>query len=280
MSVEPALCNYYRLMVMTSYLRVYEPLSTFSAEERSRWVPDPTDGVRVDTAVSRRWLIDGSLPGASDFGLPEGAFIKKSGGTVMVCPWRTRLRMLAGLIAFRGSVPEQVAEAFVTEDEARRASVALEAIGDQYPDVRSYISHANWHVPLRWFAAFDDSERILTEDANGLRIRYEAPLATARTRIERGLDILNESWVDDVVIAALREVAEWLEDFSQDGLLELDYGSVARMFSDDELLEDRTAAEVWNCLEALEGGDIVRAGEVFAALNESWAGLRANEMAN
>lgn len=267
-------------MVMTSYLRVYEPLSSFSEQERSRWVADPSDGVRVDTVVSRKWLIDGSLPGAADFGLPEGAFVRKSGGTVMVCPWRTRLRMLAGLIAFRGSVPEQVAEAFVTEDDARLASVALEKIGDQYPDVRSYISHANWHVPLRWFAAFEDSERILTEDSSGLRIRYEAPLVSARTRLERALEILENSWVDDVVTAALREVAEWLEDFSDQGLLELDYGSVARMFSDDELLEDRTAAEVWSCLEALEGGDIVRAGEVFAALNESWAGLRANEMAN
>ena len=267
-------------MVMTSYLRVYEPLSSFSEEERSRWVSDPSDGKRVDSVVSRKWLINSSLPGAADFGLPEGAFVRKSCGIVMVCPWRTRLRMLAGLIAFRGSVPEQVAEAFVTEDEARLASVALEAIGDQYPDVRSYISHANWHVPLRWFTAFDESERILTEDSNGLRIRYETPLVSARSRLERALEILETSWVDDAVTAALREVAEWLEDFSDEGLLELDYGSVARMFSDDELVEDRTAAEVWSCLEALEGGDVVRAGEVFAALNESWAGLRANEMAN
>jgi hypothetical protein len=267
-------------MVMTSYLRVYEPLSSFSEEERSRWVSDPSDGIRVDTVVSRKWLIDGSLPGTADFGLPEGAFVRKSGGAVMVCPRRTRLRMLAGLLAFRGSIPEQVAEAFVTEDEVRLASVALEEIGDQYPDVRSYISHANWHVPLRWFTAFDESERILTEDSSGLRIRYETTLVSARSRLERALEILESSWVDDAVTGALREVAEWLEDFSDLGLLELDYGSVARMFSDDELVEDRTAGEVWSCLEALEGGDVVRAGEVFAALNESWAGLRANEMAN
>jgi len=188
--------------------------------------------------------------------------------------------MLAGLIAFRGSVPEDVAEAFVAQEEAHRATEALEEIGDQYPDVRSYISHANWHVPLRWFAAFDDSERILTEDAGGLRIRYETSLASGRQRLERALEILEASWVDEAVTAALREVAEWLEDFAEDGLLELDYGSVARMFSDDELVEDRTAAEVWSCLEALEGGDIVTAGRVFAALSESWAGLRAHEMAN
>src|ERR687892_1819010 len=120
-------------MVMTSYLRVYEPLSTFSPEERSRWVSDPSDGMRVDTVVSHRWLIDGSLPGAADFGLPEGAFVRKSGGMVLVCPWRTRLRMLAGLVAFRGSVPDEVADAFVPEEEAERAARELESIGRDHP---------------------------------------------------------------------------------------------------------------------------------------------------
>jgi hypothetical protein len=267
-------------MILTSYLRVYEPLSSFPPEERSRWVADPSDGKRVDAEVSARWLINGALPGAADFGLPEGAFLRESNGVVLVCPWRTRLRMLAGVIAFRGSLPDQVAEAFVPEDEARRASDVLQLIGEEYSNVRSYISHANWHVPLRWFVAFDDSERILTEDSDGLRIRYEAPLDKARTRLARAVEVLENSMIDENVTAALREVAEWLQDFSGDGLLELDYGSVARMFTDDELVEDRTASEVWSCVEALAGGDVVRAGEVFTALTESWAGFRAREMAN
>jgi hypothetical protein len=75
-------------------------------------------------------------------------------------------------------------------------------------------------------------------------------------------------------------LSEWLDQFDDNGLIELDYGSVARLFTDDELLEDRSAAEVWTCLQALNEGDVVRAGRVFAALTEAWAGLRAQEVVN
>ena len=125
--------------------------------------------------------------------------------------------MLAGLLAFRDSVPEEVAEAFVPEEEARRAASELAQLDEDHPEVRSHILHANWHVPLRWFAAFDDSERILTEDKEGLRIRYESTLSTAAARLERALEILEGSWIDESVTEAVRELLEWLADFPEDG---------------------------------------------------------------
>src|SRR3712207_8353667 len=108
--------------------------------------------------------------------------------------------MLAGLLAFRNSVPEEIAEAFVPETQARKAAHELASLGEESPGVRSHILHANWHVPLRWFVAFDDGERILTEDSEGLRIRYETSLAEATGRLETALEILEESWVDDGVV--------------------------------------------------------------------------------
>jgi hypothetical protein len=268
-------------MVRTSYLRVYEPLSSFSPTERSRWIKDPAQGARVDAHAARRWLIASSLPEvAAPFEPSEGAFVREVDGVVLVCPWRTRLRMLAGLLAFRGSVPDEIADAFVPEEEARRAATELHAAQEQDPNVRSYILHANWHVPLRWFSAFSASERILTEDADGLHVRYETRVHTGRARMKRALEILESSWIDEAVIEALKELSQWLDQFDANGLVELDYGSVARSFSDDELVEDRSAAEVWTCLQALDEGDVVRAGRVFAALTEAWAGLRAHEVVN
>jgi hypothetical protein len=219
-------------------------------------------------------VLDGSLAPA------EGAFVREVDGVFLVCPWRTRLRMLAGLLAFRGSVPDEVAEAFVPEEEARRAASELQAVQERDPEIRSYILHANWHVPLRWFSAFSASERILTEDAEGLRVRYETRVHTGRARMKRALEILEASWIDEAVVGALSELAEWLEQFDGEGLIELDYGSVARLFSDDELLEDRTAADVWTCLQALDEGDVVRAGKIFAVLTEAWAGFRSQEVVN
>ena len=261
---------------------MYQPLDSFSPEERSQWLeePAPFDQAR-DALASRRWLIRASLPNDSLFGGPAGgAFVRRTEDAVLVCPWRTNLRMLAGLLAFRNSVPDEIAEAFVPEAEARRAAHELASLGEEHPEIRSHILHANWHVPLRWFVAFEDAERILTEDKDGLRVRYETSLKAATERLERAVSILEATWIDDGVIGAVRELHEWLDDFQTDGILELDYGTVAGMFSHEELLEDRSAAEVGNCLTSLEGEDLMRAGRIFTVLTDRWTEARAKEVVN
>ncbi len=268
-------------MINTAYLRIYQPLSSFPAEEQEQWVENCRDDESSEPKEARRWLIATALPADQNLATPtEGAFVRELDGQLLICPWRTRLRMLAALLAFRNSVPEEVAEAFVPEAEARRAAHELAVLGDERPEVRSHILHANWHVPLRWFGAFDGSERILTEDKNGLRIRYETQLSTAKARLVRCLAVLEETWIDDGVTAAVRELVEWLDGFTSDGLMELDYGSVATMFSHEDLLEDQSAAEVAACLDALEGGDLIRAGRLFSALTERWTEVRAKEVVN
>lgn len=268
-------------MVSTSYLRIYQPIDAFPADERERWLVEPGSSLESpDRAAARRWLLTGVLPGDDELSLTEGGFVRHIDGTVYVCPWRTRLRMLASMVAFRSSVPEEVADAFVPDTEARRAAAELEALGRRYPELRSHILHANWHVPLRWFAAFEDADRILTEDAGGLRIRYETALSAARQRLERALGILEGSWIGDDVVGAVRELNEWLGQFRDGGLLELDYASVASMFDDDELVEDRSADLVWGCLDAIEAGDTMRAGRIFTELSDRWSEMRAQEVEN
>jgi hypothetical protein len=268
-------------MIRTAYLRVYEPLSAFSPSEQERYgVRGAVDDDGAQKAA-RKWLIERAMPEqGSLLGLADGAFVRRSEDAVLVCPWRTRLRMLAGLVAFRGSVPGEVADAFVPEAEAERAARELESIERDHPDVRSHIIHANWHVPLRWFCAFDDSERILIEDSQGLRVRYETQVKTAAARLARALTVLEESWLDEAVTAAVRELTEWVACFREDGLLELDYGSVAGVFDEDDLVEDRTASEIWTCLDALSAGDLERAGIVFGTISERWAEARSIEVIN
>ena len=268
-------------MIRTAYLRVYQPLKAFLLEEREQWVKHASESGTTEAPGSRKWLVAAALPDSQPMWAPtEGAFVRGAGDDLLICPWRTRLRMLAGLLAFRNSIPEEVADAFVPETEARRAAHELAVLGEEHPDVKSHILHANWHVPLRWFAAFEDSDRILTEDKDGLRIRYETSLQHGRTRLARALSVLEATWVDDGVTAAIRELAEWLDEFGDTGLLELDYGTVAATFADDELVEDRSAAEVASCIDALESGDVLRAGRRFASLTDRWTQVRAQEVVN
>ncbi len=190
------------------------------------------------------------------------------------------MRMLIGLLAFRNSLPDEVADAFVPEGEARRAVNELEQLRRRRPGIKSHILHANWHVPLRWFAAFSDDERILVEDQDGLRIRYETSLQVARERLERCVATLEVHDIDEDVVTAARTLLDWLHSFGEQGIVELDYASVAALFTDEELLEDRSAGEVEACLEALSCGDLMTAGRIFNDLGARWTESRAREVVN
>ena len=268
-------------MIRTSYLRVYQSLSEFTESEKEAWGDQTEETEQDEPALVRKWLLGRAIPDDAPGGRPtDGAFVREVDGKVYVCPWRTRLRMLAGLLAFRTSVPEEVADAFVPEAEARRAAAELAALNEDEPEVRSHILHANWHVPLRWFAAFDETERILTEDRSGLRIRYETTLDAARARLQRAVDVLEGSWIDEDITRYVKELAAWLGEFPEDCLVELDYSSVARDFEDEDLVEDHSAREVWACLDALAAGDVIRSGRVFGQLTERWNVARSREVVN
>ncbi len=223
--------------------------------------------------------MDASLPPA-DSALTEGVLVREVGGDVYVCPWRTRLRMLMAMLAFRGSIPGEVADLFVPEEEAQSAAQELAALTGESVAARAHILHANWHVPLRWFAAFDDTERTLIEDKQGLRLRYETRLDEARSRLARAHSILDDAGIEAAVNEAVTDLLQWLEGFPEESLLELDYASVAGLFSHDELVDDRSAAEVWTCLDALERGDLTVAGRVFGELTDRWSAARSLEILN
>ncbi len=268
-------------MIRTSYLRVYQPVSEFSESERAAWADHTEEAEPDEPALVRKWLLGRAIPDEGSLTQSaDGAFVREVDGTTYVCPWRTRLRMLAGLLAFRTSVPEEVADAFVPEGEARRAAAELAALGEDAPEVRSHILHANWHVPLRWFVVFDETERILTEDKTGLRIRYETTMDAARARLNRAIDVLEGSWIDEDITGYVKELAGWFAEFPDDCLVELDYSSVARDFEDEELLEDHSSKEVWACLDALAAGDVVRSGRIFGQLTERWNVARSREVVN
>jgi hypothetical protein len=267
-------------VAITAYLRAYEPPTAFPSEEADRWLAQ--EGTPPETDDAQRWVLLSGLPPEDATAAGESAIVVKGGdGGVLICPRRTRLRMLAGLIAFRNSLPEEVAEAFVPEEEARRAARELANLGEAQPRLRSHILHANWHVPLRWFTAFDDSERMLTEDDEGLRVRYETTIAAAKLRVSRAVSILEDAGIaEDGVIDAVRELGEWIQEFEDDGMLELDYGSVASMFDPDDLVEDHCSKLVWECLDALNTGNMDKASEIFEMLSERWGAARAREVVN
>ena len=252
--------RYHRPMAVAAYLRVYLPA------ER---VDDPLAHVAVPGPGSRPVLTNG-VYGMWEESVRDDAFVIEMENGRFVCPRHPRLRMLEGLLAFRNAYRGPTASALVPEAIAERAGRELARIHDRFPGVRSHILTSPFFVPLRWFSAFDPTERELVDDGV-VTVRYRTRVRDALRRLRDAVEILDEAGFDETIVDQVADVVDWLEPFSGDAVLELDYGPVAGLFSPADLAVDDTAADVHASLAALADGDYERAGEHYSAAASRWA---------
>jgi hypothetical protein len=210
----------------------------------------------------------------------EGVDVRLVDDRWMVCPWRTWLRILAGLLQVRETIPREVAEVLVPEPEARRAARELARLRRRDPSAIPTLLESPWHVPVRWFVLFEDSERTLAErPGGGYRITYWAAAPHARRRARRAARALDRGGLD-AVAEVIRDMDEWLSSFGEEAAIELDYGDVAAGAGWNDLDEDHSAGEIQEAVEALEGADLERAGEVYQSVAGRWAEAKLRESLN
>ncbi len=255
-------------VIRAAYLRVYLP-------EREAGRFDP----HVDAGHGGA-LVMGEF-GVWRESLRNDAYVAEWSGHRWVCPRYPRLRMLEGLVAFRNAYPGVAGSALAPERVVRSAAAELERLYRVRPDARSHILTSSWHVPLRWFAAFDPVEREFVTRRDGTHtVRYRTTLGSALERLEDAADVLEEAGFDDAIVEPVHDLHEWLAEFPADAMVELDYGTVAESFSDGELALDETAADIAASLEALREGDFDLAGEHYAAAASRWAAAQALTFSN
>jgi hypothetical protein len=180
-------------MVPAAELRVYQPLEAFPAEEQAQWeryivagAPHPVRARYADLAT----------PAGLGFVHPtgeDGAHVKMVDGVYYVCPERTRLRVLGGVLAFRDAMPFEGADAFIHDREARRLRRQLHRMRRRNPGHIAAIMQSPWHVPVRWFVLFDDDERRLTEWGLRHHLSYLTTTRKAIRRAERAVPILRHT---------------------------------------------------------------------------------------
>lgn len=271
-------------MVPSAYLRVFRPLHTYPDHERSLWeryivagaTPPPTRRVyREQSSMAERRV--GLL--ASTEG--DYADIRLVDGQYYVCPWRTRLRVLASILSLRESSSPEVADAFVSQAEVRRAERELARLKRREPSAVPCMLQSAWHVPIRWFVLVDQQDKRLVRTSTGdLRLYYRTPITSAKRRAQRALQILGRS--DMAPVAELvRDLLEWLCSFDRRSMVELDYGTVSSLFSWDELDNDQSASEIQMALQALSTpGGMAKAAELYEGVAGRWAEARARESLN
>lgn len=270
-----------------AYLRVYEPLAAFDETERGWWqryaserrAPD----LRAGPAAERDAGLYGSLQPQPripvEKELPDHAFTLEADGQTLVCPWRTAVRCWSAATELPDLMPGDLALVMLPEPQVSDAASAYATWRSAYPDRRVHIQSHRWSVPVRWFVLFEESERQV--DAGAERsVRYRAEMAAARRRVARGLSVLRRTMRGTPAAAGVEELGRWLEEFHPRSVVELDYGGLVALLADDELAEDRSAADVGDALSALARGDASGAAAAYDRVITRWQSASFVESAN
>lgn len=259
------------MLTRAAFLRVYLPddLTTVSIAE----LPPAAEVPVLDQALESEF-------GLLSESLREDAFIADYDGERFTCPRYPRLRVLEGLLAFFRTYSDFGGNVLIPEATARAAAAELERLRDREPHQRSHILTSPWHVPLRWFVAFHPDDRELIKIDGDISVRYRTRRSLASERLDRAIAVLAGAGFDDSVLADIRDLNEWLGGFAGDCLVELDYGTVAGMFDQGELVMDDSSADVWASIDALESGDWDSAGRFYGSVAVRWADAMATAYAN
>lgn len=276
--------------LFASYLRVYEPLTAFDRKRQLYWrryvregrAVAPMEGpVRQRTAV-----IEGLGAGWTRLpDLPDEAYVLEADDTILVCPWNLRVRVAEAALNARDGVPAVLADAFVPAVLAGQAKAVVDdwrsgarVLEQGVPRLHEQI--ATWGVPLRWFVFVEMGEREVITRPGSRALRYRTEISKARRRASRALSVLRKSIGDAPITEAVEEGARWLEEFHPRSVVELDYGGLVVLLSDEVLATDDSPALVAAGLAGLAKGDAEAATEAYESLATRWRAVQLLERCN
>src|SRR5689334_6397026 len=193
-------------------------------------------------------------------------------------------------------------EALAGEGLAADGDPALAALArlEETGPARPHIMASSWTVPLTWFVPFTPAERWLSlgddrgragaaATASATRaLVYTTPMTRARRRVARGLAALRHlpAGSGDAVlepsraVGELAEVGRWLEDFDPYSLVELDYGGLVHLVSDDALRGDQSVAEIRAGIDGAARGECELAVAMYMRARDRWRAFAEFELAN
>jgi hypothetical protein len=285
------------VMGYAAHLRVYEPLSGLAEAERNRW----QDYVAAGDVASRpvQMVREHEVALAAVLAIPprldlsdgsDHAYVREMDGLTYVCPWRLQMRAWDAMDSFRSQLPDELRDAFFPAALSAAAEDARDVWRESNPQLKAGILTATWQVPVAWFLAFEDSERRLVlgerrTDASpdgGLdrAMVYLTAMSRARRRIAKSLRVVERIFGDGPATSSIEEVGRWLEEFHPHSLVELDYGGLVHLISDEVLSEDMSVADLGEALERLIAGDLPAAGQCYERVISRWRSIASLEHAN
>lgn len=277
------IANHYPRVHPTPYaawLRVYEPYDAFSSQDQIRFSPNST----LENSPFREQLnsIGRLINNQFDSDYSDGFYVITRGGKRFISPWSTEIRSQIAFQEFRSSLPESISAMFFSNFESIEANLDSQ-INDSIP----HILTTTWMIPPRWFALFDENEKLTGSNHLGPFVILRTEIALAKARCKKAHAIVHKAFGSGPVESEIAQLLSWLEAFNPESILECDYGGLAT-YLHQALLNDGKAGieadssirDVHEALEGLSAGDGARAGESYARLVTHWRRVATFEQAS
>lgn len=269
------------------FLRVYQPVDALGVDERDRYSQGWADADRVDRDQAAEIELEaGTVAAVVGSRLPampaDAALTIDRDGVRYVCPLRVAERAAAAIVAFRRTLPEPVVDRFLPAPlvAAADAAGARAVEAGRAAPVRS----SAWRIPLPWFSLVEAEERRLVLDhRSGQSLRsltYLTTMIQARARLGRSYEIARGAFGDSGPVFELAELGRWLSSFDERSLIEIDYGTLVSLFTDEELGADESAADIGLSVAALATGDGESAFAHYSPVVKRWQSGITRESCN
>lgn len=236
-------------MTKSAHLRVYSPQVSGSNDPVPGFVR--SYGILSEAEGDAHWTADWK-------------------GQRLVCPRNLRLRVLESTVAFANAY-RGLGSGLIPEAAAQAADYELKAYKRSHPEHRSHILTCAWHVPVRWFVAFDPAEKEIYETDDGPSVRFRTDIEDGRRRIREAQATLAKLSVFTGPAEELNQLLGWLDPFPDGSMLELDYADVATLFDPNDLVFDDSCDQIRTSVDALDRGDMMEAGECYGRVVTRWA---------
>jgi hypothetical protein len=200
----------------------------------------------------------------------------------LVCPMDIRARSAAALVGFLTTAhPALQAVALTAQPDSVREKAAR--VLAELPSGAVHVVSTTWTVPLPWFTLVDPAHRhvvLATQEDPRRQVCWRVSMADARARAAKAHELAERTMGGQGPTKVLEDTGRWLEHFHPESAVELDYGGLVQLLTDEQVQEDTSAEDVNAIVTALEREDVEEIASRFERLRDFWGELAVRERFN
>lgn len=200
----------------------------------------------------------------------------------LVCPLDIRARSAAALVGFLTTAHPALQTVALTASADNVREKAARVLSE-LPGGAVHVVSTTWTVPLPWFTMVDPAQRhmvLATQDDPRRQVCWRVAMTDARERVKKAHDLAERTMGEQGPTKVLEDTSRWLEHFHPESAVELDYGGLVQLLTDEQLEEDTSAADVNAIVTALEQENVEEIAARFEKLRDFWGELAVRERFN